>query len=95
MGAAFRTNSSAVQNAHPGLRQAVLDDRGGCRGIAVPGHPSDRGVVGEVGRLNVKAKGAAAPEFAHDLAHDFVDMVIELAEGDIEASEQTVVREQT
>jgi hypothetical protein len=43
----------------------------------------------------VGAPGAAAPEFAHDLAHDFVDMVIELAEGDIEASEQTVVREQT
>jgi hypothetical protein len=37
------------------------------------------------------ADDAAAP----DLHADFVDVVIELAEGDIEAAEQTVVREQT
>lgn len=35
--------------------------------------------------------GAAAA----DLHADFVDVVIELAEGDIEAAEQTVVREQS
>jgi hypothetical protein len=32
---------------------------------------------------------------APDLHADFVDVVIELAEGDIEASEQTIVREQS
>jgi hypothetical protein len=36
------------------------------------------------------ADDAAAP----DLHADFVDVVIELAEGDIEAAEQTIVREQ-
>jgi hypothetical protein len=37
------------------------------------------------------AVASAAP----DLHADFVDVVIELAEGDIEASEQTIVREQS
>lgn len=43
----------------------------------------------------VGAPGAAGSGSAPEFAHDFVDMVIELAEGDIEAAEQTVVREQT